>query len=319
MLQLLSNKGRRFSLSSQNFVWVILGSLLLFSAVSNPIFLTFRNMKNIFLIQPVGLGIASLGQAVVMISGGIDMSIGAAVSLLTTLAAGFYKAFPEADIFTVFMVITFGGMMIGVLNGFFVVVLRIPAFMGTLATMSILQGIIYFFTKKPIGGIPKSFRYIAEGKFLGVPVSFLYFVLIFIFVFLLLRKQKIGKHIYAVGSDSYISQISGIPIQKIRFLAFILGGFLVGLASVFLSARMGGGGPTAGNGYELDTITACVIGGIALSGGVGNPVGIIGGVLTLAIFSNIMNLLDINPYIQMFLKGVILILAVSFNRGQKKK
>jgi len=319
MLKSLNNKGRYFSLSSQNFVWIILGSLILFSSVSSPVFLTYRNMKNIFLIQPVGLGIASLGQAVVMISGGIDMSMGAAVSLLTTLAAGLYKAFPEVSIFVVFIIIAFAGVLIGALNGFFVVVLRIPAFMGTLATMSILQGIIYFFTKKPIGGIPRSFRYIAEGKILGIPVSFVYFVLIFIIVYLLMRKHKIGKYIYSVGSDSYISKISGISIQKIRFLAFIIGGFLVGLASVFLSARMGGGGPTAGSGYELDTITACVIGGIALSGGIGNPVGVIGGVLTLSIFSNIMNLLDINPYIQMFLKGVILILAVSFTKEKKRK
>ncbi|MBI9104320.1 MAG: ABC transporter permease [Spirochaetales bacterium] len=319
MIQALINKGRKLRISSENFVWVILGLLLIISAVTSPIFLTGRNLKNIFLIQPVGLGIASLSQALVMISGGIDMSIGSAVSLLTTLAAGFFKSFPEASPASAFLMILVVGLMIGALNGFFVVILKIPAFMGTLATMSILQGVIYFYTKKPIGGIPKSFRYIAEGKILGVPVSFVFFVLVFILVLLFMKKHKGGKLIYAVGSNSYISQISGIAVKRVMFLTYMLGGLLVGLASVFLAARMGGGGPTSGTGYELDTITASVIGGISLSGGVGHPVGIIGGVLTLTIFSNTMNLLDINPYIQMFLKGVILILAVSFNSESKKK
>ena len=318
MISLLTKKRGLLKLSPDNFVWYMLTALLIFSAVSSPIFLTFRNMKNVFLIQPVGLGIASLAQALIMISGGIDMSIGASVSLLTTMAAAIFKTMPDVSLLVVFLSILFVSMLIGSLNGFLVVVLRIPAFMGTLATSSILQGLIYFYTKKPIGGIPKSFRAIAEGKFLGIPMSFLFFLMIFILVFLLLRKHKAGKLVYAVGSDQHISQISGIAVNKVRFFTYVLGGMLVGLASVFLAARMGGGGPTAGSGYELDTITASVIGGISLAGGFGNPLGIIGGVLTLSIFSNIMNLLDINPYIQMFLKGAILILAAAFNKKKEK-
>ena len=275
-------------------------------------------MKNILLIQPVGLGIAALAQALVMLSGGIDMSIGAAVSLLTTLAAGFFKTIPGINPGMVFLMIIGVALLIGCLNGFLVVTLRIPAFMGTLATSSILQGLIYFYTKKPIGGIPKSFRVLAEGTVLGVPISFVFFLIIFVIVFLLLRQHKLGKLVYAVGSDQYVSQISGIAVNRVRFLTYVFGGLLVGLASAFLAARMGGGGPTAGSNYELDTITAAVIGGISLAGGVGNPLGIIGGVLTLTIFSNIMNLLDINPYIQMFLKGAILILAVVFNKVKRR-
>ncbi|NQT59735.1 MAG: ABC transporter permease [Bacteroidetes bacterium] len=318
MVSLVTKKRGFLKFSPDNFVWYILAALLIFSSVSSPIFLTFRNMKNVFLIQPVGLGIAALAQALVMISGGIDMSIGAAVSLLTTMAAAIFSTIPEVSVVTVFFSIIFVSLLIGCLNGFLVVFLRIPAFMGTLATSSILQGLIYFYTKKPIGGIPRSFRFIAEGKFLGIPVSFLFFLIIFIVVFLLLRKHKGGKLIYAVGSDQHISQISGIAVRKVRFFTYVLGGMLVGLASVFLAARMGGGGPTTGSGYALDTITASVIGGISLAGGFGNPMGVVGGVLTLTIFSNIMNLLDINPYIQMFLKGLILILAVAFNKKKEE-
>ncbi|MCF7942943.1 MAG: ABC transporter permease [Spirochaetia bacterium] len=318
MIMSVNNRKLRLNISSSNFVWFILFGLLVFSAISSPIFLTGRNMRNVLLIQPVGLGIASLAQALIMLSGGIDMSIGAAVSLLTTMAAILFKMFPDMTPITVLIAVLVTAMLIGSLNGFFVVILRIPAFMGTLATSMILQGLIYFFTKKPIGGIPRSFRYIAEGKLLAIPFSFLFFLVIFGIVYMLLKRHKSGKLVYAVGSDQHISRISGIAVTKVRFMTYVFGGVLVGLAAVFLAARMGGGGPTAGSNYELDTITASVIGGISLAGGVGSPLGIVGGVLTLTIFSNIMNLLDINPYIQMFLKGSILILAVAFNKVKKR-
>lgn len=304
---------KRIRLTPDTFVWFIFTFLVLFSSISSDIFLTGRNLRNVLLIQPVGLGIAALAQMLIIISGGIDMSIGAAVSLLTTLTAGLYQSMPETNPLIAFCLILLVGLMIGAVNGLFVVYLRIPAFMGTLATSSILQGLIYFYTKRPIGGIPKSFRFIAEGKLLSIPFSFLFFLVIFILLSAILLRNRVGKRFYAVGSNAHVSALSGIPVARVQFLAYLVGGVLVGLASSFLAARMGGGGPTAGSGYELDTITAAVIGGVALSGGYGTPAGVIGGVLTLTIFSNIMNLLDINPYIQMFLKGVILIAAVSFN------
>lgn len=304
----------RIKLKSNNFVWFLLISIVIFSSISSPVFLSSRNLRNVFLIQPIGLGIASLSQAIIIISGGIDMSISSAISLMTTMTAGLFQSNPEMPVYIAVFVLLFAGAAIGAVNGFFVVFLRIPAFMGTLATSLILQGIIYFYTKKPIGGIPRSFRYIAEGNVAGIPVSCIFFIIVFIVSYMLMKKHKAGKLVYAVGANEHISSISGIATRKVRFCSYLAGGILVALASTFLAARMGGGGPTAGTGYELDTITAVVIGGIALSGGTGNPLGIIGGVLILTIFSNTMNLLDINPYIQMFIKGLILILAVSFNK-----
>ena len=294
------------------FVWLIFILLFAASALSSPIFLTYRNLRNVFLIQPIGLGIATLAQAVVMISGNIDMSIGAAVSLMTTMAAGLFKDIPGINPLIVSLLIILTGLIIGGFNGFLVVKLKIPAFMATLATMSLLQGIIFFYTKRPIGGIPKSFRYLASYRMFGIPICIFYFLIIFILVLLLVKKHRFGNHLYAVGSDSFIAGISGIPTNGVKVRAYLLGGVLVGLASLFLSSRMGGGGPTTGDGYELDTITSAVIGGVSLAGGEGKLLGAVGGVLILTIFSNFMNLLDINPYLQMFLKGMILILAVAF-------
>lgn len=294
------------------FVWLILGLLLITSSLSSPIFLSSRNLRNVFLIQPIGLAIATLGQSVVMISGNIDMSIGSAVSLMTTMAAGLFRDVPDISPFLVSLIIIATGVLIGALNGFLSVILRIPAFMATLATSSLLQGIIFFYTKRPIGGIPKSFRFLASHKLAGIPICFFYFLVIFLIMSALLNKHRFGNHLYATGSDDYIAGISGIPIAKIKMQAYLLGGALVALASLFLSSRMGGGGPTTGDGYELDTITAAVIGGISLAGGEGKLLSAVGGVFILMIFANFMNLMDINPYIQMFLKGLILILAVAF-------
>ena len=294
------------------FVWVLLAAIILFSIFANPMFLRTRNLRNVFLIQPVGIGLASLGQAVVIISGGIDMSIGAAVSFLTSIAGGLYRDFPEIGTVTVMLIIAGLGLLIGLVNGLLVVKLRIAPFMATLATMSVIQGGIFIYTKKTIGGISKSFRYISDGTIGPVPVCFIYFTVIFILVLILMNRSCFGRHIYAVGANEWVSSITGIAVQRVKMSAYLIGGLLTGLASIFLAARMGGGGPLVGKGYELDTITAVVIGGVALSGGEGNVAGAVGGVLILAIFSNLMNILDVNPYIQMLLKGLILITAVFF-------
>ncbi len=301
------------------FVWILLIAIIIFSAVANPIFLRARNLKNVFLIQPVGLGLASLGQAVIIISGGIDMSIGAAVSLLTSVAGGLYRDFPEISVMTVFLIIAAMGLLIGLMNGLLVVKLKIAPFMATLATMSVIQGGIFIYTKKTIGGIPKSFRFIAEGSVGPVPFCFLYLAVIFALVLVLMNRSRYGRHLYAVGANEWVASITGIAVERVKLSAYLLGGLLTGLASVFLAGRMGGGGPLVGKGYELDTITAVVIGGISLSGGDGNIAGAIGGVLILSIFSNLMNLLDVNPYIQMLLKGVILITAVFFYSAKDAK
>ncbi len=307
---------RRFSLQKitrpGNFVWFIFTLLLIICLLSSPFFFTARNLKNVFLIQSIGLSIVTLAQVLIIISGNIDMSVGAAVSLLTTLAAGLFRDLPGIDPFLVAVIIISAGLLIGGLNAFLTVILRIPSFMGTLATMSLLQGLIFFYTKTPIGGIPKSFRLLAKYKIAGIPVCFIYFLLIFGIVALIIRKHRFGTHLYAVGSDSYIAEISGIAVRRVKIYAFLLAGSLVSFAAIFLASRMAGGGPTTGSGYELDTITAAVIGGVSLSGGEGTLLGAIGGVLILTIFSNLMNLLNISSYIQMLLKGLILIIAVSF-------
>jgi ribose/xylose/arabinose/galactoside ABC-type transport system permease subunit len=303
---------RRGLLEPHLLVWLILGVLVVACMLATPLFLKPRNLRNVFLIQPIGLGLASLGQAFVVIAGGIDLSIGAVMSLLSSLAAGLFRAQPGVPALAVGLLLAGLGAAAGALNGFIVVRLRVPPFMATLATMSLFQGAVLFYAPKTIGGIPASFRFLAEGQLAGVPFSIVLFVLIIAACYYLLSGNRLGRHLYAVGADPYVSQISGIPVRRVRFLSYLICGLLVGVAAAFMAARLGGGGPKVGVGYELDSITAVVIGGVSLAGGAGNLLGTFAGVLIIGVFYNIMNLLNVNAYLQIVLKGVVLILAVSF-------
>jgi ribose/xylose/arabinose/galactoside ABC-type transport system permease subunit len=264
------------------------------------------------MIQPIGLGLASLGQAVVVISGGIDLSAGSVISLASSLAAGLYKAAPATHPVLVVLLLVLVGAAAGSINGLLVVGLRIPPFMATFATMSLFQGAVLFYAPRTIGGIPAAYRFIADGDVAGIPVGIILFAAVLAACWYLMRRNRLGRHIYAVGADPFVAQISGIPVRRVRFLAYLVCGMLVGVAAAFMTARFGGGGPKVGTGYELDSITAVVIGGVSLAGGSGGLFGAFAGVLIIGVFYNIMNLLSVNAYLQTVLKGAVLIVAVSF-------
>jgi ribose transport system permease protein len=303
---------RRRLAEPEVLVWLILGILIVICLCASPLFLQPENLRNVFLIQPVGLGLAALGQAFVVISGGIDLSIGSLISLLSSLAAGLYRALPGTSPVLVVLLLAGLGAAAGAVNGLIVVRLRVAPFMATLATMSLFQGAVLFYAPRTIGGIPKSYRFISDGQLAGIPFSIILFLAVIAVCWYLLRMNRLGRHIYAVGSDPYVSQISGIPVRRVRFLSYLICGLLVGVASAFMASRLGGGGPKVGIGYELDSITAVVIGGVSLAGGAGSLLGTFAGVLIIGVFYNIMNLLSVNAYLQIVLKGVVLIIAVSF-------
>ena len=204
------------------------------------------------------------------------------------------------------------GAAAGSINGLLVVGLRVPPFMATFATMSLFQGAVLFYAPRTIGGIPASYRFISDGTILGIPFGILLFLAVLAACTYLMKRNRLGRHIYAVGADPFVSQISGIPVRRVRFLAYLICGALVGIAATYMTSRFGGGGPKVGTGYELDSITAVVIGGVSLAGGLGSLVGTFAGVLIIQVFYNIMNLLSVNSYLQIVLKGLVLIIAVSF-------
>jgi ribose/xylose/arabinose/galactoside ABC-type transport system permease subunit len=293
-------------------VWAILVVLVVACALASPLFLDGENLKNVFLIQSTGLGLATLAQAIVVISGGIDLSVGAVISLLTSLAAGLNRAHPGLHPAWLVLYLVALGAVTGAVNGFIVVRMKVTPFMATLATMSLFQGAVLFYAPRTIGGIPRSYRFISDGTIAGVPFSIVLYAVVLGACYYLLRMNRLGRHIYAVGADPYVAGLSGISVRRTRFLAYLMAGALVGVAAAFMTARMGGGGPKVGVGYELDSITAVVIGGVSLAGGAGNLLGTFAGVLIIGVFYNVMNLLSVNAYLQIVLKGLVLVLAVSF-------
>lgn len=295
-----------------NLVWVILGLVIIVAFFTSPYFFKPRNLRNVFLIQPIGFGLAALGQSFVVISGGIDLSVGAAISLMTSLGAGLMKSYPGIPPVLMILIYIAMGTAVGAINGFIVVILRVTPIMATLATMNIFYGLTLFFTKRTIGGVPSDFRIISDGRVWGTPVCVIWFLAVLLICYLILNRNKLGKYIYSVGSDAEVSRLSGINVPRTQFLAYVIGGILVGLAAAFLTARLGGGGPEVGRFYELQVIAAIVIGGVSLAGGRGNLFSVVGGVLILTLFANIMNLLDFNPFTQIVLQGLVLILAVAF-------
>ncbi len=297
-------------------VYLVLVILVVATSLLSDVFLTPRNIQNL-LIQVVPLGFLSIGQTFAILTAGIDLSIGSVVSLSSSLAAGIYKSQPGLHPLVIVLILLCLGAAAGAINGLIVVGLRVPPFMATLATMSLFQGAVLFYAPRTIGGVPKSYRFIADGQIAGIPFSIILFAAVITACLYLLLKNRLGRHIHAVGSDPYVSRISGIPVQRVRFLAYLICGILVGVASVFMTARFGGGGPKVGVGYELDSITAVVIGGVSLAGGSGSLLGAFAGVLIIGVFYNIMNLLSVNAYLQIVLKGLVLIIAVSFYAKRK--
>lgn len=305
-----------FTFLTGNLVWIVLIALVLFALFAIPIFRHPLNLTNV-LKQSIGLGITALGQTFAVLGGGIDLSIGSMISLMTTLIAGTFKSHPETPMWLIIMIILALGTLLGMINALIIVKLKVTPFITTLGTMSVFQGIVLFYSKIPLGGVSKRFRFIADGRLSVFPFSVLLFLILIIGCYLILNFHKIGRHIYAVGSNEYVARLSGIAVSRVKFFAYTICGLLAAVASIYLAARMAGGGPRIGTGYELDSITAIVIGGISLAGGTGSIVGGFGGVLILTIFNNIMNLLDVNPYYQIVLKGSLLILAVSLYKNRK--
>ena len=239
------------SLSSpERMVWPVLAVLVVACSLASPLFLSPRNLRNVFLVQPIGLGLAALGEAFIVIAGGIDLSVGSIISLLTSIAAGIYASDPGFSPALMVLILLAMGAGLGALNGLVVAHLRVPPFMATLAMMLVYQGAALSYAKKTIGGISRDFRFIADGTILGVNFSIILFAAVIAAVYLVLKRTKFGKHCYAVGADPKVSAISGIGVEGIRFASYVAGGLLFGLASVFLAARMGGGGPKVGVGLR---------------------------------------------------------------------
>lgn len=308
--RLASRLRGRLPLPASHLVLVALILLLLVAGAGvSDRFPTTRNLANV-LEQSATLAFLALGQTLVILTGGIDLSVGGIVSLVSVLLAGLVDGDPGRFWPVLAGLLAFGAI-IGAVNGLAVVFLRVHPLVVTLGMASVLHGAALMYTRQPAGSVPQFFEEFSYGRLLGVPVSAFAVLPLFALVGFWLARTRPGRQVYAVGSDPGAARLSGIPVGRTLVLVYALCGLFAALAGAYLVARTGIGDPRGGIGYDLASITPVVIGGTLLSGGRGGVAGTLLGVLLLTLLSNLFNFMNISSFYQWIVQGVIIIVAVS--------
>jgi ribose transport system permease protein len=284
--------------------------LVIVSASVSDSFLHTTNLLNIGR-QSVPLAIVAIGEALVILVGGIDVSVGAVVTLTTCVAARVMAGSDTRILPTVALVLGLAAA-IGLVNGLLVAKLRTDAFVTTLATMLLVQGAALVYTQgSPANDLTHGFRQISEGEFLGVPISIYCFLGLFAVVWVALARSVWGRRIYAVGANSRVARLSGQPVSWITVSAYVACSLLAAVGGLFLVARLGTGDTAAGAGWELQAIAAVLIGGTVFGGGKGGVVGPVGGVLVLTTLLNLVDLLALANYWKLVVKGAAIVIGVA--------
>lgn len=285
---------------------------------NEPKFLTPGNLAAIAR-QTAVITIMAMGMTMVMVSGGIDLSVGSIVGLSGVLGAmSMTHGMPAL---AGFLVCLLAGAAAGLLNGAATTTLKIPAFIVTLGAMGIYRGLaLYISEGNAVVGLPESAGYLAEMNFFGfVPLLLLIVLVIAVVVHFLLSSTQLGRYCYAMGSNLEAARYAGISVSRYQILYYIILGALSGLAGAIDTSRTVTGQPNAGEGYELNVIAAVVIGGGSLSGGQGSVIGTIIGSLIMGVLANGGNLLQISPFIQRIVIGSVIVLAVTFDEFQRRR
>ena len=285
--------------------------------ILSPYFLTVSNLLNI-VEQSSVISIIAIGMTFVIISSGIDLSVGSILAFSGVIMASLL----QMD-FPIFVALSMGlvaGSFCGFLNGVLVSKGLLPPFIATLGMMSIARGAALLVTQgRPISGFSYSFRQLASGEILQIPIPVIVMLVIYISAHFLLSKTRFGRQVYAIGGSEEVSILSGVNVKKIKTLVYVLSGGLSGLAAIILTARLNSAQPIAGIMYELDAIAATVIGGTSLMGGEGTILGTLVGALIMGVLRNGLNLLNVSPFIQQIVIGSVIILAVLIDMTLKKR
>jgi ribose transport system permease protein len=298
--------------------FVSLIALCVLVAVLEPKFLSAGNLAGVAR-QTAVIMIMAMGMTVVMVSGGIDLSVGSLMALTSVLGA--FAMVGGLPILFGIMICVAAGAVFGMLNGAAIAALRIPAFIVTLGAMGIYRGIALLATDgKAVVGLPSSFGYLAEGNLFGyIPVPLLIVIVVALITHFLLLNTRFGRYCYAIGSNVEAARYAGVRVSRYQILFYALLGALTGLAGAIESARLVTGQPTSGEGYELRVIAAVVIGGGSLSGGQGSVTGTIIGALIMGVLANGANLLGISSFAQQVVIGAVIVLAVTLDEFQRRR
>lgn len=306
----------RFRGSQEARVLLGLILLLILFSVTTPHFLDQRNLFNIAR-QVTMLSIVAFGMTVVLLTGGIDLSVGSVMAVTGVMVAALMKRYELAIPLAMLLSVS-AGMGIGLVNGLVTNYLGIPAFIATLAMMTIARGLVLLYTRAtPIYDFPKAFDFLGQGYVGPVPFPVILMLIIFALMYLMLRYTVLGRYAYAIGGNPEVCRLSGINVKLNSTMLFAMSGLCAGIAGVILASRMGAGEPTSAQGMELEAIAAVVVGGTSLFGGKGTLTGTLFGALLMGVLANGLSLMGIEPFVQMAISGVIIIIAVTISsRGR---
>lgn len=270
---------------------------------------TFANAANLY-EQAASICFVALGQTLVILTGGIDLSIGGVISLASSLTSGLINGNPSLVLPVVTGVLVLGAA-VGLINGALVHTLRVHPLIVTLGMAALMEGTVLLYTLKPIGSVPEAFQDFAFNRVGGVPIATSVAVVCFAIVAFFLRYTRLGRQVYIFGGDQVGARLVGVPIARVTLFVYALSGLCAAATAVLLVSRLGVGDPLAGQGYELRSITPVVIGGTLLSGGRGGVGGTLLGVLLVQMTDNVLNFMGVSAYYQWMTEGLLVIAAVS--------
>lgn len=320
-----SNQYRNYLLKFQSLIALFI--LCLVIGLLSDKFFTAANAWNVMRQISVNICI-SVGMTLVVLTAGIDLSVGSVLALCGAITAGLLKSGIEIPAFDLYIGFTLlGGILAGVVtgsllgafNGWTITRFNVPPFVATLAMLTIARGLTMLWTKGfPISGLGERFSFLGTGWFLGIPLPVWISGLIVLVAIIITNKTRVGRYIYAIGGNESASKLSGININRIKILVYAIAGGLAAIGGLIVTSRLDSAQPNAGFSYELDAIAAVVIGGTSLSGGRGSILGTVQGAVIIGVLNNGLVLLNVSPFWQQVVKGLVILLAVIIDKSNAK-
>lgn len=299
---------------TSNIIYIAFFALLAALSIFTDSFLTTKNLINV-LRQATVVGVLSMGMTFVIISGGIDLSVGSTMALASCVAAACCTGL-HLPIFLSVLIGCLVGTLVGILNGLIIAYLGVVAFIATLGMMYVVRGAALVFTGgRPISALPAEYTNIGKGYVGWIPVPVVLFFFVALACWFLLSKTQYGRYVYAIGGNEKAALVSGLHVKRHKMITYAISGLTAAIAGIILSARVAVGSPTAGESYELLAITAVIVGGTSNMGGTGGIVATVVGVFIVAVVNNGMDLLGISGYYQKIVTGAVVLLAVIIDRN----
>ena len=311
-------EGSLSGFAKQYGIYLVLLHLLIFFSIASENFLVGSNLLNVAR-QVSMMGIAAVGFSFVLLLGGIDLSVGSVITLINIVAA---YLMVNANLHPAVAVIAALALSaaIGFSNGWVIANLRMPPIIVTLAMMIIIEGVAYLICEGlPIYGFPEAFAVIGQGYIGPIPIPVIIMAVVMGLGGFILKKTFFGRYFYAVGGNEEAAKLSGIDVKRVKYLVYTLSGLFAGIAGIVILSRTNSGQVLSGKGFEFDVLTACVLGGVSVAGGVGKISNVLAGVLILGVLSNGLVLLDVSQFVQMVIKGSVLLIAVALDCLQHRK